>query len=95
MTDWEGLGGVFNSAPAATSWAAGRLDIVGLGTDNQMYHKWYDGGWGPSISDWESLGLVVPMQPPAPMYFQGTDNKLWRANPDGSDSAPFVSAESP
>jgi Repeat of unknown function (DUF346) len=53
---WEPLGGVFSSQPAVESWAAGRLDIFSEGTDNQIYHKWFDGGWGPSKTDWESLG---------------------------------------
>jgi hypothetical protein len=58
-TDWEWLGGVFNSPPAAVSWGSNRLDIFGLGTDNSMYHKYWDGSnWGPSKIDWEGLGGV-------------------------------------
>ena len=41
----------------AASWAPNRLDIFGLGTDNGMYHKAWDGSrWAPSMTDWESLG---------------------------------------
>jgi hypothetical protein len=48
---------VFNSPPAAVSWGNNRLDIFGLGTDNQMYHKAWDGqSWLPSAKDWELLG---------------------------------------
>ncbi len=45
---------------AVVSWSANRLDIFGLGTDNQMYHKYWDPstGWGPSPTDWEPLGGV-------------------------------------
>jgi hypothetical protein len=42
------------------SWAAERLDIFGLGTDNQMYHKYWSPstGWGPSQTGWEAIGGV-------------------------------------
>src|SRR5581483_3148365 len=40
--DWEWLGGIFNSPPAAVSWGFGRLDIFGLGVDNTTFHKWWD-----------------------------------------------------
>ena len=44
---------------AVVSWGANRLDIFGLGTDNQMYHKAWDGSaWRPSPKDWEPLGGV-------------------------------------
>lgn len=56
-TDWEQLGGVFNSPPSAVSWSANRLDIFALGTDDQMFHKAWDGqAWRPSNVDWEALG---------------------------------------
>jgi hypothetical protein len=38
------------------SWGANRLNVFGLETANQIYHKFWDGfSWGPS-SGWESLG---------------------------------------
>jgi hypothetical protein len=44
--NWEPLGaapceGGFNndSAPAAVSWGANRLDVFAVGADSQMYHK--------------------------------------------------------
>ena len=41
------------------SWAPDRLDIFGLGTDNQMFHKAWDGSnWRPSPTDWEPLGGI-------------------------------------
>jgi hypothetical protein len=64
---WEALGGTFNCAPAAayvsTSPTTGAVHVVGLGTDNHMYHKYFDGAtWHPSIADWESIGgtFTVP-----------------------------------
>jgi len=53
---WEDLGGELSSQPVAVSWAENRLDIFALGTDRQMYHKWWDhtqGKWMPSKSDWQ------------------------------------------
>lgn len=38
---WDGLGGTFSSPPFAVSRAANKLDIFGLGIDNQMYHKYW------------------------------------------------------
>src|SRR5581483_5562949 len=70
--DWEWLGGIFNSPPAAVSWGFGRLDIFGLGVDNTMFHKWWDPtwrapdgtNWGPSLTDWQSLGDTVGFKSP-------------------------------
>jgi hypothetical protein len=42
VLDWSGwgdLGGVFNSPLAVESWGPNSLDVVGLGTDNAIYHK--------------------------------------------------------
>ena len=46
-------------AISVVAWAQNRLDIFGLGTDNAMYHKAWDGGnWRPSVTGWEGLGGV-------------------------------------
>jgi hypothetical protein len=59
VTDWERLGGIFTSPPAAVAWSSNRLDIFGLGTDKAMYHKAWDGSrWHPSVTDWERLGGI-------------------------------------
>jgi hypothetical protein len=59
---WETLGGTFNSGPAAVSWGSKRLDLFGLGTDNQVYHKSWDAKdgavWRPSAQGWETLGGI-------------------------------------
>ena len=42
VLDWSGwgdLGGVFNSPLAVESWGPNSLDVVGLGTDDALYHK--------------------------------------------------------
>ncbi len=56
MTGWESLGGLTTGEISAVSWGPGRLDVFVRGTDNIIYHKWYEGSWGPSMTDWESLG---------------------------------------
>jgi len=73
-TVWEPLGGIFTSPPAAVSWGPGRLDVFGLGTDNQIYTNYFNdiykdrlgGGWG---SDWERLvGGVFDSAPAVVAY---------------------------
>ncbi len=59
---WENLGGVLTSGPAVASWQPNRLDVFARGTDNSLYHKWWDGN---NWSDWESLGGVLTSAPAA------------------------------
>jgi hypothetical protein len=86
---WDDLGGVATSAPAAASWAPGRQDAVVRGTDNALWHRWWDGhGW----SGWESLGGVLTADPAvvgrAPgrldIFVPGTDGAVWQRSWDGS-----------
>ena len=78
---WESLGGVLTSAPAVAAWNYGRLDVFVKGTDNALWHKWYQGGW----SSWESLGGVLTSAPAVAswslgrldVFAKGTDNALW------------------
>ena len=44
---WEDFGGSFKGDPGVVSWGAGRLDVFGLGGDDDVSHRWYDGGWSP------------------------------------------------
>jgi hypothetical protein len=84
---WESLGGVLSSGPDVCSWAQGRLDVFVRGSDNALWHKWYDGGW----SDWESLGGVLTSDPTAvswsngriDVFVRGTDNALGHKWYDG------------
>jgi hypothetical protein len=50
---------VLVGAPAVASWASGRLDVFARGTDNQLWHKWYQAGW----SGWEPLGGILTASP--------------------------------
>ncbi|KAG8419117.1 hypothetical protein J3459_011523 [Metarhizium acridum] len=53
QTSYENLGGVIYGDVTAVSWGPNRLDLLSLGTDDAVYHKWWDGSsWG----GWESLG---------------------------------------
>ncbi|KAH7122343.1 hypothetical protein B0J11DRAFT_463994 [Dendryphion nanum] len=92
QTSWEALGGVFTSPPAVVSWGAGRIDIFGLGTNNQMLHKAWDGSWHPSQTSWEALGGIFT-SPPAvvscgagriDIFALGTDNQMFHKAWDGS-----------
>lgn len=55
--DWLPLGGTFNSALDAVSWASNRLDVFGIGEKKQMLHRQSDAGkWMPSNGEWENVG---------------------------------------
>jgi len=79
---WEDLGGVITSGVGVSSWAANRLDTFVKGTDNQMYHKWWNGSqW----SGWENLGGVIVDTPGAvswgpnriDVFAPGTNNHMF------------------
>jgi hypothetical protein len=77
------------SAPSVSSWGDNRLDVFVKGTDNALWHKWWDGA---SWSDWESLGGVLTSAPGAvswdfnriDVFVKGTDNALWHKWWDGA-----------
>lgn len=81
-SNWEDLGGIITSGVGAASWAENRLDCFVKGTDNAMWHKWWDGhGW----SGWESLGGVIDDAPGAvswgrgriDCFVRGMNNAMW------------------
>jgi hypothetical protein len=88
---WESLGGVFNSAPAVVSWGRNRLDVFGLGTDDAVYHRAWDGSaWQPA--GWEPQGGVFNSAPVAvswgenriDLFGLGTDNGMYHKAWNGS-----------
>jgi hypothetical protein len=99
-TDWEPLGGIFIYEPAivATVYilpapSPHQLDIFGVGTDKQMYHKAWDGTkWLPSPTDWEPIGGRFNGPPAAAswgpgrldIFALGTDNQMYHKAWDGS-----------
>ena len=64
---FESLGGALVSAPAAASWQANRVDTFVQGTDNNLWHKWWDGRW----FDWENLGGSLTSAPGAAAWGVG------------------------
>ena len=86
------------SAPVV-AWGPNRLDVFAQGTDFAMWHKWWDGSaWGPSVSDWESLGGILTSEPVAvawgenrlDVFVRGTDSALWHKWWDGNAWGPSV-----
>lgn len=43
-------------APAAVSWGKERIDVFACGSDNGIWHKWFDKQWNP----WERIGDGTP-----------------------------------
>lgn len=78
------------SSGGVTTWASNRLDIFGIGTDNAMYHKSWNGSqWS---SSWEALGSVFNSSPSAvawstnrlDIFALGTDNAMYHKAWTGS-----------
>lgn len=88
VPNWENLGGVIIGSPAAVSWGAGRIDVFVRGTDNALWHKYFNGSW----SGWESLGGYIMSSPTAAswgsgrldVFAKGSDNSLVHIAYDGA-----------
>ena len=75
------------------AWGTNRIDIFGLGTDNQMYHKaWGGNAWSPSQTGWEALGGAFASPPSVASWGPGrldilgvgTDAQMYHKAWDGS-----------
>ena len=85
---WESLGGILTSAPDVSSWAANRLDVFARGTDNALWHRWWDGS---AWRGWESLGGILTSNPGVvswgnnriDVFARGLDSALWHRWWDG------------
>jgi Papain-like cysteine protease AvrRpt2/Repeat of unknown function (DUF346) len=86
---WESLGGVLLSPPPAVCWGPDRIDAFAVGTDNALWHRWWDGAsWG----GWDSLGGILTSTPESvcwgpdriDVFAKGTDNGLWHRWWDGA-----------
>ena len=83
-TDFAPIGGTFLSAPSVTyRQGSGEIDVVGVGTDSQLYHAFYAGGW----SGWEPLGggvsggpsIISPASGMLDIYVRGVaDHQLYQ-----------------
>jgi hypothetical protein len=65
---WDNMGGKIIGKPAAVAWGPNRLDVFVRGTDNQVYHKAWDGSaWYPGggVTEWENLGGTLAGNPVA------------------------------
>jgi hypothetical protein len=80
---WENLSGALSSAPTAVSWGnQNRIDVFVKGTDNGLWHRWWDGS---TWSGWEGLGGKLTSDPVVTswsagrldVFARGTDNQLW------------------
>lgn len=97
-TNWEGLGGVFTSAPAVASWGQDRVDVFAVGADKQMYHKGWSGdglstsSWSPSQTTWDALGGIFAGAPAVASLGQnhldvfaiGMNTEMYHASYDGN-----------
>ncbi|MEO6797990.1 MAG: C39 family peptidase [Candidatus Dormibacter sp.] len=77
------------AAAAVSSGAPDRLDTFIRGTDNQLWHKWWDGRtWSP----WEPLGGQLTADPAAvssaggriDVFVRGVDRALWQKTFNGA-----------
>jgi len=83
----------FANPPAVAAWQKDRLDIFGLGSDWQMYHKaWAAAAWDPPTPLWEALGGSF-ISPPAvvswgpsrvDVFGLGRDRSLYHKAWDGN-----------
>jgi hypothetical protein len=80
-------------AIAVVTWGPNRLDMFGLGTDNQLYHQaWSDGVWG----GWEGLGGALTSAPAvvsggrdrADIFALGLDTGMYHQAWDGLGTRP-------
>src|SRR6516165_10826125 len=58
--DWENLGGNFTCVPVVTSSAVDRIDLFGLGVDQTMLHRVWNGS---TWSQWDELGGAFTSPP--------------------------------
>ena len=83
-SSWESMSGQFTASPAAVSWADGRIDVFGRGSDNALWWRHYNNS---AWSSWESLsGQLASGTGPAvssqrtgqlDVFAIGSDNALW------------------
>jgi hypothetical protein len=80
--DWVKLDGSGREGVAVASWAPNRRDIVMIGLDQALYHKWWDGS---SWSTWERFGGTCVGKPAAvswgpnrlDIFVVGSDGQVW------------------
>jgi hypothetical protein len=79
---WTSLGGLLTASPAASSWAANRVDVFVTGSDNALYQRTWNGS---SWSAWTGLGGGLTAGPGAvswgpnriDVFVRGNDEQLY------------------
>ena len=64
---WESLGANPVGESASVSWGLDRIDVFARGTDNHLWHRWYQDSWGP----WEDLGGSISSPPAVASWAPG------------------------
>ena len=86
------------SSSPVVAWAANRLDVFVLGTDRALYHKWWNGAWGPSLTGYEGMGGLCTSSPQVAswgpnrldVFVTGGDSALYHKWWDGSAWGPSL-----
>ncbi|MFI5282546.1 MAG: glycosyl hydrolase family 18 protein [Candidatus Dormibacterales bacterium] len=94
-TPWYSLGGG-QTGTAAITWAGPRVDAFVRGSDDAVWHRFWN---GTAWSAWESLGGVIEGGPYAvaqsatqiDVVVRGSDNRLWHRSSNGSSWAAWES----
>jgi hypothetical protein len=80
---WESLGGLLPAGAGASSWGPSRVNVFVRGTDQNLWHRSFDGS---SWSNWEVLGGPIGSDPAAvswgpnhiDVFVRGTDGRPWQ-----------------
>ena len=88
-TAWTGLGGVIQGRPVAVSSSPTRLDVFIRGSDNELWHRFWNGS---AWSGWENLGGVLGSGPSVvalgpsrlDVFIRGQEGGLWQRTWDGT-----------
>lgn len=81
-SNWDPLGGVLGSDPAAVSWGPGRIDIFVKGTDGRPWHMTFANG---GFNTWQPMDGLLGSTPTVTtlasghldLFTRGTDAQLW------------------
>jgi hypothetical protein len=81
------IGGVIINDPVAVSWGAGRIDVVALGTDYNVYHWRYNGSWAAElVTTGQGVGpmaLTAPAANRLDIYYRGLGGNLLHVSSNG------------
>jgi hypothetical protein len=64
------------------SWGSGRLDVFIRGTDDRLYHRFWDASAGSTWSSWEDLGGTLKSDPVVVSWGPGRIDVFARAKDD-------------